>query len=144
MVRSVQADFRPVLKLLRRHYSTRDFEAFVACALQQLPVISSRRLLSTLRNGKHVLRKNRPREPWLDKIAMLTSATRPSRGMTQREMEVLSYVADGKTNAVIGVLLGISSRTVQKHLENIFQKLGVENRTAAAGWLEQRCGSRGR
>ena len=52
--------------------------------------------------------------------------------LTGREQEVVALVAAGKTNIEIGILLKISSRTVQKHLENIFQKLGVETRTAVA------------
>ena len=53
-------------------------------------------------------------------------------GLSQREAEVLLWVAQGKTNIEIGIILGLSPRTVQKHLERIFQKLGVETRTAAA------------
>jgi DNA-binding CsgD family transcriptional regulator len=52
--------------------------------------------------------------------------------VTARECEVLALVAAGKTNVEIAMLLAISARTVQKHLEHIFQKLGVETRTAAA------------
>jgi DNA-binding CsgD family transcriptional regulator len=52
--------------------------------------------------------------------------------LTEREREILALLPAGKTNAEIGTLLGISARTVQKHLEHIFQKLGVETRTAAA------------
>jgi DNA-binding CsgD family transcriptional regulator len=52
--------------------------------------------------------------------------------LTAREREVLALVASGKTNTEIGLLLAISGRTVQKHLEHIFEKLGVETRTAAA------------
>ena len=52
--------------------------------------------------------------------------------LTGREREVLARVAAGKTNAEIALLLSISPRTVQKHLEHIFDKLGVETRTAAA------------
>lgn len=52
--------------------------------------------------------------------------------LTQREREILALVAAGKTNAEIAMLLSISARTVQKHLEHIFPKLGVETRTAAA------------
>jgi DNA-binding CsgD family transcriptional regulator len=54
-------------------------------------------------------------------------------GLTSREAEVLAWVARGRTNSEIGSILNISSRTIQKHLEHIFQKLGVESRTAAAG-----------
>jgi DNA-binding CsgD family transcriptional regulator len=52
--------------------------------------------------------------------------------VTSREREILALVAAGKTNGEIGLVLAISARTVQKHLEHIFQKLGVETRTAAA------------
>jgi DNA-binding CsgD family transcriptional regulator len=52
--------------------------------------------------------------------------------VTERERQILALVAGGKTNAEIAVVLSISPRTVQKHLEHIFQKLGVETRTAAA------------
>ena len=52
--------------------------------------------------------------------------------LTGREREILSFLPAGKTNAEIAIVLSISARTVQKHLENIFQKLGVETRTAAA------------
>jgi DNA-binding CsgD family transcriptional regulator len=52
-------------------------------------------------------------------------------GLSRREAEVLSHVAQGLTNEAVGSLLGISQRTVQKHLERIFDKLGVETRTAA-------------
>lgn len=51
--------------------------------------------------------------------------------LTPRECEVLSWVAQGKSNPVIAQILGTSGRTVQKHLEHVFQKLGVETRTAA-------------
>ena len=53
--------------------------------------------------------------------------------LTAREAEVLLWIANGKTNREIGQILGISPRTINKHLEQLFPKLGVENRTAAAG-----------
>jgi DNA-binding CsgD family transcriptional regulator len=53
-------------------------------------------------------------------------------GMTPREAEVLHWVAEGKTNKDIGTILRSSPRTVGKHLERVFSKLGVETRTAAA------------
>lgn len=52
-------------------------------------------------------------------------------GLTRREVEVLRWVTDGKTNTEIGQILGMSPRTVQKHLQHIFEKLGVSTRTAA-------------
>ena len=52
--------------------------------------------------------------------------------LTTREAEVLYWVVKGKTNRDIGDILGTSPRTVNKHLEHVFEKLGVETRTAAA------------
>ena len=52
--------------------------------------------------------------------------------LTQREAEVLYWVTLGKTSKDIGDIIGSSPRTVNKHLEHIFEKLGVETRTAAA------------
>ena len=51
--------------------------------------------------------------------------------LTPREREVLRWLAHGKTDGEIAALLGSSRRTVQKHLEHIYVKLGVETRTAA-------------
>jgi DNA-binding response OmpR family regulator len=53
-------------------------------------------------------------------------------GLTQRESEVLLWIAKGKSNRDIGEILGLSARTVNKHLEQIYVKLGVENRASAA------------
>lgn len=52
-------------------------------------------------------------------------------GLSPRETEILRWVVHGKTSPEIGVILGISPRTVHKHLERIYKKLGVENRHAA-------------
>jgi len=51
--------------------------------------------------------------------------------VTLREREVLEWLAAGKTDREIGEILGMSPRTVQKHLQHIYEKLGVETRTAA-------------
>lgn len=60
------------------------------------------------------------------------SARLQQAALTHRESEVLSWVAKGKTNRDIAEILGMSPRTVNKHLEHIFDKLGVETRSAAA------------
>lgn len=52
--------------------------------------------------------------------------------LTRREAEVLYWVVKGKTNKDIGDILGTSPRTINKHMEHVFSKLGVETRTAAA------------
>ena len=53
-------------------------------------------------------------------------------GLTPRESHVADWLAVGKTNAEIAVILGTSARTIEKHVERVLEKLGVENRTAAA------------
>jgi DNA-binding response OmpR family regulator/DNA-binding CsgD family transcriptional regulator len=56
---------------------------------------------------------------------------RSGLGLTFREAEVLMWISRGKTNRDIGLILGSSPRTVNKHLEHIFEKLGVGTRSAA-------------
>ena len=51
--------------------------------------------------------------------------------LTAREAEILMWIARGKTNKEIGLILTTSPRTVNKHLEHIFEKLGVTTRAAA-------------
>jgi len=53
-------------------------------------------------------------------------------GLTEREAEVLLWISRGKANREISEILGISPRTVNKHLEQIFEKMGIENRASAA------------
>lgn len=60
-----------------------------------------------------------------------------SLGLTKREEDVLSWVAQGKTNAETAQILKITPGTVKVHLESIYQKLGVENRTAAAAFVKE-------
>lgn len=58
-------------------------------------------------------------------------ANSSSAQLTERESEVLHWLSQGKSNAEIAVILAISPGTVKRHLENIYAKLGVENRHAA-------------
>jgi len=62
--------------------------------------------------------------------------------LTTREAEVLIWIARGKSNRDISDILGISPRTVNKHLEQIFNKLGVENRASAAALAVKALASR--
>jgi DNA-binding CsgD family transcriptional regulator/CheY-like chemotaxis protein len=66
-----------------------------------------------------------------DGAAALDALMRPWR-LTPREAEVLQWVMRGKTNRDIGEILGASPATVKKHLEHVYEKLGVETRNAAA------------
>jgi DNA-binding CsgD family transcriptional regulator len=85
---------------------------------------------------------NRTRRDFTDRERALLDLLRPHLAkvyrrmstvgrLTTREAEVLRWVAAGKSDAQIGAILRISARTVQKHLQNVYDKLGVENRTAA-------------
>jgi len=60
-----------------------------------------------------------------------------ARHLTVREREVLALVDEGRTNAEIAQLLWISRDTVRKHLENVYDKLGVHSRTAAVAALRR-------
>jgi DNA-binding CsgD family transcriptional regulator len=58
--------------------------------------------------------------------------------LTEREREILDLVAEGRTNAEIAEWLWLSRGTVRKHLDNIYAKLGVHTRTAAAALVQGR------
>lgn len=80
---------------------------------------------------------------WTEKAVSgpLTNSTSVSpavAALSARELEVLYWIAQGKRNSEIAVILGIAPRTVHKHVEHIFAKLGVETRTAAAASLQSR------
>ncbi len=67
-------------------------------------------------------------------LGQLVSGNQPKDnfGLSNREMEILSYVVKGASNRGIGISLFISEKTVKNHLSNIFRKLEVEDRTQAA------------
>ena len=77
------------------------------------------------------------RRVFLEKQSLVRRHNNRNRLLTLREREVLHWLARGKTNSQIGVILGISAATVGKHLEHIYPKLGVENRTAAASFATE-------
>jgi DNA-binding CsgD family transcriptional regulator len=62
-----------------------------------------------------------------------------SLNLTPREAEVLFWISEGKSNHDIGVILDASTGTIRKHVEHIFTKLKVENRTTAAVIALERC-----
>lgn len=82
-------------------------------------------LLESDRPGEVLVKLTEVRED--GKIAALQKQA----GLTRREAEVLLWVSYGKTNKTVSEILGISPRTVNKHLEQVFRKLGVETRAAA-------------
>ena len=81
---------------------------------------------------------------WLLSLRTADAAQPGSRlataSLTPRETEVLSWIAKGKTNRDVGEILNMSPRTVNKHLEHVFEKLGVETRAAAAALASRELG----
>jgi DNA-binding NarL/FixJ family response regulator len=65
------------------------------------------------------------------KASFKSAAPLEKLGLSPREAEILLWVAQGKTNFEAGTILGISPATVKKHLEHIYEKMGVEGRNAA-------------
>jgi DNA-binding CsgD family transcriptional regulator len=72
--------------------------------------------------------------PDRDRVAALVGRRGTTEGLTAREVEVLRWVASGRSNSEIAAALFISEHTVARHLQNIFGKLGVSTRTAAAAY----------
>jgi DNA-binding CsgD family transcriptional regulator len=64
-------------------------------------------------------------------LVLLLTHSNSALGLTRREIEVLAWVAGGKTNAETAELLSIAPGTVKKHLDHIYEKLGVSTRTEA-------------
>ena len=84
-------------------------------------IVEHGRLINTPPNGPPPPGKKMPGENSLGSL-----------GLTAREAEVLTWIAQGKTNYEIGVIISACTRTICKHVERILRKLCVENRTAAA------------
>jgi DNA-binding NarL/FixJ family response regulator len=64
-------------------------------------------------------------------------AAKPPHGLTQRELQVLRFLATGKTNKLIARELFLSEKTIDRHVSNIFVKLNVGSRAAATAWAYQ-------
>jgi DNA-binding NarL/FixJ family response regulator len=75
--------------------------------------------------------------PDLDRLALPPIFRAKTEALTARETEILRLVAEGKTNHAIAVDLVISDHTVRRHIQNIFTKIGVSSRTAAAAYAYQ-------
>jgi NarL family two-component system response regulator LiaR len=69
-------------------------------------------------------------------VARSLPAAPDNEALTRREFEILQLVAEGHSNAVIGRKLWLAEQTVKFHLSNVYRKIGVQNRTAAARWAE--------
>jgi DNA-binding NarL/FixJ family response regulator len=76
-------------------------------------------------------------DEWLFRLAEIREGAEQQllaqrHALTEREAEVLLWISRGKANREISEILGISPRTVNKHLEQVFEKMGIENRASAA------------
>jgi DNA-binding NarL/FixJ family response regulator len=69
-------------------------------------------------------------------VANSLPSTPEDEALTRREFEILRLVAEGHSNAVIARTLWLAEQTVKFHLSNVYRKIGVQNRTAAARWAE--------
>ena len=90
-------------------------------------------------NGiREIVRGGSPLDPKAARV-LLTSrrSTGQSGNLTDREREVLAMVGAGHPNKTIARRLGISERTVKAHLTNVYQRLGVTDRTQAALWAQR-------
>lgn len=113
----------------------RDLPAAIAGHVSRLRRTGEATELPPLRRGNAVLRLKFARHPQSERFLIIveeTSGLTSSESLTAREREVLEWMGQGKGNAEIGIILGISTHTVKRHVERILTKLGAENRYAAA------------
>lgn len=125
---------RQARRLLARYAGTSSREGDLPDALrgrlQEGPVPAE----LCYRSQNRELRIHAVRHPYSGDLVLSLAERQPTRAhmaLSKREHEVFRWLEQGKTNAEIAVILGISGHTVRHHLESIFAKLGVENRTAA-------------
>jgi ATP/maltotriose-dependent transcriptional regulator MalT len=72
--------------------------------------------------------------PELERLESLAGAARDPHGLSPRELEVLRLLATGETNKAIAAALVLSERTIDRHVSNIYAKLGVSSRAAATAF----------
>jgi DNA-binding NarL/FixJ family response regulator len=114
----------PVQAFLTKPFRKEQLRASIAIALTQWEhqQEAERRLQSLLDSGSQTNANAVPR---------ISEEAARQFGLTRREYEVLCRIAEGKSNAEIGETIGAATRTVDKHVEHIFDKLAVKTRTAA-------------
>jgi DNA-binding CsgD family transcriptional regulator len=113
----------------------RELPASIAGHIARLRRIEGPSELPPLRRGNAVLRLKFARHPQTDGFLIVVeagAAALPDATLTAREREVLEWLGQGKSNGEIGIILGISTHTVKRHVERVLAKTGAENRYAAA------------
>jgi DNA-binding NarL/FixJ family response regulator len=113
----------PVQAFLTKPFRKEQLRASIAIALTQWEHQreAERRVQSLLEAGKGAA----------SAVPRISEEAARQFGLTKREYEVLCRIAEGKSNAEIGEAIGAATRTVDKHVEHIFDKLAVKTRTAA-------------
>lgn len=105
----------------------------VGYVLKQLDTSDLLKAVRAVASGDSVLDPAVTREVLaLVKTAAADSQSRAFRDLSEREIEVLALVAEGRTNAEIGAALSLSEKTVRNHVSTILSKLGLTNRIEAA------------
>src|SRR5919204_481581 len=108
-------------------------------ALAQLLIVPFARIYRSIRARERLAARIHELEHALRDVPRRRGSPDGAGELTPRELEVLEHVAAGLTDREIATLLYVSVRTVQKHLEHVYEKLGVRTRTAAAMLV---CGGR--
>jgi ATP/maltotriose-dependent transcriptional regulator MalT len=90
--------------------------------------LAQMRALPELEKARHMYREIGARPP-------VVAAEEGPAGLTERELEIATLAAEGRSNKAIGRALGISPRTVGTHLSRIYRKLGISSRAALANSL---------
>jgi DNA-binding NarL/FixJ family response regulator len=113
----------PVQAFLTKPFRKEQLRASIAIALTQWEhQLEAERKLQSLLESSNASAGGVPR---------VSEEAARQFGLTRREFEVLCRIAEGKSNAEIGETIGAATRTVDKHVEHIFDKLAVKTRTAA-------------
>jgi len=114
----------PVQAFLTKPFRKEQLRASIAIALTQWEhqLEAERKLQSLLEARSSMAETSVPR---------ISEEAARQFGLTRRQYEVLCRIAEGKSNAEIGEAIGAATRTVDKHVEHIFDKLAVKTRTAA-------------
>lgn len=119
---ALPASLRPVVERLLANPPTPGASA----KIEQADAALELAMIAQYRENEVLIRLNEV-NPAADEARL-----RAALNLTEREAEVLLWVSYGKSNGVISDILNISPRTVNKHLERIFEKMGIETRSAAA------------
>jgi DNA-binding NarL/FixJ family response regulator len=130
---------RALLALRRALHSWQQLEAPYEAAQTRVVLSVTCRSLGDMETADLELAAAREAFTWLRaapdiaRVEALAGRTHGgAHGLTARELEVLRHLAAGKSNREIAGALIISERTVARHVQNIFAKLGVSSRTAAS------------